>query len=168
MRSMRLLALLVLTVAVGCGGSSKPAPQPPPAPDPIPKTPGPKCEVVADKLAIVIHADKPDAQAGAKAQLRARCNDDKWNDDARSCFATVETDAELDGCKQHLDDPQKAGFAKVAPDRDAWGDAAGAPAPAAAAPAAAAPAPAPKPKAKPRTRGAQPKGDSSDPQEGGE
>ncbi len=165
MRAMRLLGLLVLSVAVACGGSSKkPDTTPPPTPDPIPKTAGPACDVVADKLAIVIHADKPDAQAGAKAQLRTRCTDDKWNDEARSCFATVESDAELDGCKQHLDDAQKEGFAKVAPTPDAWGGAAGEPA---AAPAAEA-APAPKPKAKPRTRGAQPKGDSSDPQEGGE
>ena len=165
---MRPFALLVFVVATaaGCGGSSKPAAAPPPAPDPIPKTAAPKCDVVADKLAIVIHADKPDAQAGSKAQLRARCSEDKWSDEARSCFATVESDAELDGCKQHLDDPQKAGFAKVAPAHDAWEGAAGAaPAPAAAAPA---PAEAPKPKAKPRTRGAQTKGDSSDPQEGGE
>lgn len=154
---MRLFALLAFSVA--CGGSPKPAAAPPPAPDPIPKTAGPKCDVVADKLAIVIHADQPDAQAEAKAQLKARCSQDNWSDEARSCFATVESDAELDGCKQHLDDTQKAGFAKVAPDRDAWQGAAG------SAPAA---APAEAPKAKPRTRGAQPKGDSSDPQEGGE
>ena len=161
---MRIFALLVFAVACG-GASSKPATAPPPAPDPIPKTAAPKCEVVADKLAIVIHADKPDAQTAAKAQLRARCSQDNWSEEARSCFGTVESDAELDGCKQHLDEAQKAAFAKLAPTPDAWeGAAGGAPAPAAAAPAAEAP----KPKAKPRTRGAQPKGDSSDPQEGGE
>jgi hypothetical protein len=163
---MRLVALLVpiIAISVACGGSPKPAAAPPPAPDPIPKTAAPKCDVVADKLAIVIHADKPDSQAAAKAQLRARCSQDNWSEEARSCFGTVESDAELDGCKQHLDTTQKAGFAKVAPDHDAWEGAAGG----APAPAAAAPAEAPKPKAKPRTRGAQPKGDSSDPQEGGE
>jgi hypothetical protein len=161
---MRLFALLLLTVAA-CGGSPKPAATtPPPAPDPIPKTAGPKCDVVADKLAIVIHADKPDAQASAKTDIRARCSQDNWSDEARNCFATVESDAELDGCKQHLDATQKAGFAKVAPGSDAWDGAAGS----APAPAAAPAAEAPKPKAKPRTRGAQPKGDSSDPQEGGE
>lgn len=162
---MRLLASLVLTVAA-CGGSAKPATTPAPAPDPIPKTAGPSCDVVADKLAIVIHADTPDAQAGAKAQLRARCSQDKWSDEARSCFATVESDAELDGCRQHLDDTQKSGLAKVAPGSAAAGGAP--PAPAAAAAAAPAAEPAPKPKAKRSTRGAQPKGDSSDPQEGGE
>jgi len=161
MRSMRLLGLLVLTVA--CGGSPKPK-TPPPAPDPIPKTAGPDCAVVADKLAIVVHADKPDAQAMAKGNFKARCTDDKWSDEARSCFATVESEAEIDGCRQHLTDPQKAAFAKHAPPAES---------PAApAATAAAAPAeeakPAPKPKAKRSTRGAQPKGDSSDPQEGGE
>ena len=159
MKWMRLLALFVLTIAASCGGSPKPAPVPP-TPDPIPKTAGPSCDVVADKLAIVIHADQPDAQADAKTQLRARCTGDKWSDEARSCFATVESDAELDGCRQHLDDTQKAGFAKVT-----GGGGAAAPAPAAAAAPAAEP---PKPKAKRTTRGAQPKGDSSDPQEGGE
>lgn len=159
---MRLLALLVFTVACG-GGAKQVAAPPPPAPDPIPKTAGPACDVVADKLAIVVHADKPDAQASAKAELRARCSGDKWSDEARSCFATVETDAELDGCRQHLDDAQKTGFAKVAGD----GAATIMPAPAAASPPAEA-APAKKPAAKRATRGAQPKGDSSDPQEGGE
>ena len=159
---MRLLALLL--VVVGCGGSGKPASStPPPAPDPIPKTAGPGCDVVADKLAIVVHADKPDAQGMAKGNLKARCTDDKWSDEARSCFATVETEAEIDGCRQHLDDPQKAGLSKHVPSAT----------PPAAPAAAAASAPAeekaaPKPKAKRSTRGAQPKGDSSDPQEGGE
>jgi hypothetical protein len=158
---MRLLALLVITVA--CGGGSKPVAAPPPAPDPIPKTAGPACDVVGDKLSIVLHADKPDEQASAKADLTARCTTDKWSDEARSCFATVETDAELDGCRQHLDDAQKSALAKLAP-------ATTEPTPAAAPAAAPAPVAAPPPKTtkKRATRGAQPKGDSSDPQEGGE
>lgn len=159
---MRVLALLVFTVACG-GGAKQVAAPPPPAPDPIPKTAGPGCDIVADKLAIVVHADQPDAQASAKTDLRTRCTDDKWSDEARSCFATVESDAELDGCRQHLDDAQKTALAKVA------GDAAAPTAPVpAAAPAPAEAAPAAKPSKKRATRGAQPKGDSSDPQEGGE
>jgi hypothetical protein len=161
---MRLLAIVVLLpLTVACGGSSKPAAAPP-APDPIPKTAGPDCAVVADKLAIVVHADKPDAQGMAKGNFKARCTDDKWSDEARSCFATVDTEAEIDGCRQHLDEAQKAAFAKHAP------PSATASAPKAEA-AAAMPAdakPAEKPKAKRSTRGAQPKGDSSDPQEGGQ
>jgi hypothetical protein len=148
---MRVAALIVLTVAA-CGGS-KPPPPPPPAPDPIPTTAAPDCNAVADKLAIVLHADAPDAQAAAKSELRTRCRDDKWSDAARSCFGTVESDAELDGCRQHLDDAQKSQLAKLAPGGEAT--------------PAAAPAPAP-PKSKAHTRGAQQKGDSSDPQEGGE
>lgn len=165
MRSMRLLALAV--ICVGCGGSAKPTPAPP-APDPIPHTAGPACDVVADKLVIVVHADKPDAQATAKAQLRTRCTEDHWSDDARSCLATIENDSELDGCKQHFTDPQKKAFARLVPQADAWGSADdAAPTPAAAAAPADTMAP-PKPKTKAHTRGAQPKGDSSDPQEGGE
>ena len=158
---MRVLALLVLTVAMACGGSSKPAPAtPPPAPDPIPTTTGPACDVVADKLAIVIHADKPDAQASARDGLRRACTDDAWADDARSCFATVETDDELDGCRKHLSDAQKPAFEKLAPPRDSWTGAPVESAPAAAAAPPPAAAPAPK---KRSTRGASPKGDSADP-----
>jgi hypothetical protein len=157
---MRLFALLALTVA--CGGSPKPA-TPPPAPDPIPKTAGPDCAIVADKLAIVVHADKPDEQAMAKGNLKARCTDDKWSDEARSCFATVETEAEIEGCRSHLSDAQKAALSKHVPASEA----AGAPAATAAAAAPEEAKPAPKPKAKRSTRGATPK-DSSDPQEGGE
>ena len=166
MRPMRLLALLALTV--GCGGAT-PAAAPPPAPDPIPETAGPDCGVVADKLAIVVHADAPDAQAGATSQLRARCTADRWSDEARNCFATAQSDAEIDGCRAHLDEAQNAALAKVAPAHDAWGTPPGAP------PAAAVPAEAPAvdtmAPATPRraTRGAQTGGDAtSDPQEGGE
>lgn len=165
MRLMRLLASLVLTVAaVACGGSSKPAQPaaPVPAPDPIPATAGPDCKVVADRLAIVANADKPDAQAGARAALRSRCANGGWSDEARNCFATVETDAELDGCTQHLSDAQKAAFHEVVPPRDAW---TGEPIEPAAAGAAPPPAPAPK---KRSTRGASPASESADPQEGGE
>ena len=171
MRPMRLLASLVASLALtvaACGGSSKPAATtPPPAPDPIPTTTGPDCAIVADKLAIVVHADKPDAQPAARGNLKRHCVDDRWSDNARSCFATVETDDELDGCRQHLDDAQRAALEKLAPARDAWTGEAPAPAAAPAATAAPAPAPAPAPK-KRSTRGATPKGDSADPQEGGE
>lgn len=170
MMSMRLFALVVL--CVGCGGSAKPKPVPP-APDPIPHTAGPACEVVADKLAVFANADKPAdakpaAENTAKTKLGALCESDHWSDDARSCLATVENDSELDGCKQHFSDPQKKAFAKLVPQADSWAspdDAA--PTPAAAAAPADTMAP-PKPKASRHTRGAQPKGDSSDPQEGGQ
>jgi hypothetical protein len=160
MKPMRLLALLVsLLFVAACGGSPKPAAAPPPAPDPIPKTAGPDCGVVADKLAIVVHADKPDAQPMAKGNLKSRCTDDQWSDEARSCFATVESEAEIDGCRQHLTDAQKTAIAKHVP----AGELEAAPTPA----AAAAPVEQPKQKTKRSTRGAKPK-DSSDPQEGGE
>jgi hypothetical protein len=159
---MRLLALLAVTVAIGCGGSPKPAASPGAAPDPIPKTAAPACDVVANKLATVVRADQPDAQLQAEGNLKAGCTDDKWSDEARSCFATAATEAEVDGCRQHLDAQQQASFANYV---------SSSPAPvapaAAAAPAPEAEKPAPK-KAKRSTRGAQPKGDSSDPQEGGE
>jgi hypothetical protein len=107
-RRSRLFTTLVLAVACGGGKPKATSTESAPAPDPIPKTAGPACAVVADKLAIVLHADAPDAQAGAKAELTARCGNDKWSDEARSCFATVQTDDEIDGCKQHLTDAQRA------------------------------------------------------------
>jgi hypothetical protein len=168
MRPMRLVASVVLTAAlVACGGSSKPAPlPPPPAPDPIPTTTGPACDVVADQLAIVLHAGNPDAQASARDPLRRACTDDRWSDIARSCLATVQTDDELDGCREHLSEAQRTAFEKLAPARDPW---TGEPAPTTAAPAAAPPPPAPTSTPKKRsTRGATPKRDSADPQEGGE
>jgi hypothetical protein len=110
MRSMtRILAVLLLAAACG-GGSSKSTTTTPvetPTADPIPTSPGPECSVVAEKLAIVVEAEKPDAQAGARELIQARCTQDKWSDEARSCFATVENDAEVEGCKKKLTDAQR-------------------------------------------------------------
>lgn len=150
--------LSVLLLVAGCGGSSPKSSTPPPplAPtaDPIPTSAGPECSVVAEKLAIVVEAEKPDAQAGARELIRARCTEDKWSDEARSCFATVENDAEVDGCKNKLTDAQRT---KMGDD---------APAAAAAAPGSAAGSP----KATPMPATANKKGStrSADPEEGGE
>ena len=154
---MRLLAVLILAAA--CGGGGKPATTPvaaAPPPDPIPATAGPGCDVVADRVATVRHAETPDAQTGARADIAARCTKDAWSDEARSCFATVENDDELDGCRNLLTAAQRDAFG-------GWGAAGGgAPAPAAA------PAPAPpKAKAKRSTRGPVSR-ESADPEEGGE
>jgi hypothetical protein len=152
MRGMtRILAVLLLAAA--CGGSSSKSPtttpvETPPA-DPIPTSAGPECSVVADKLSIVVEAEKPDAQAGARELIVARCTQDKWSDEARSCFATVENDAEVDGCKQKLTEAQRIKMGDEPP--------------------AAADTPAPDAKAAPAV-GTTPKGStrSADPEEGGE
>jgi hypothetical protein len=147
--------LAVLLFAAACGGSSSKTssttPHETPIADPIPTSAGPECSVVAEKLAIVVEAEKPDAQAGARELINARCTQDKWSDEARSCFATVENDAEVDGCKKKLTDAQRAKM----------GDA---PATADAPKAGATPAPTPavgSTKKKGSTR-------SADPEEGGE
>jgi hypothetical protein len=151
---------VVLLLVAGCGGG---APKTSTGPgvgngetaDPIPKTKGPDCAVVADRLATVAHADTPDRQAEARDKLRTRCADDKWSDEARSCFATVETDDEIDGCGKLLTDAQRAQL-DLPPDLSPKGG-------------AAAPPPESTGKLKTRggTRGAQPRS-SSDPCEGGE
>jgi hypothetical protein len=158
----RILAVLLLDLAfvAACGGSSSksatttPSPEGPQVADPIPTSAGPECSVVAEKLAIVVEAEKPDAQAGARELIQARCTQDKWSDEARSCFATVENDAEVDGCKAKLTDAQRVKM----------GDDAAPTADAAAAPKGAAPAP------KPAVGSSGKKGStrSADPEEGGE
>ncbi len=148
----------ILLIAAACGGSSHKSSTPPPAltptADPIPTSAGPECAVVAEKLAIVVEAEKPDAQAGARELIRARCSEDKWSDEARSCFATVENDAEVEGCKKKLTDAQRT---KMGDDAPAAADAA----PASAAGGA---------KATPMPATAKKKGStrSADPEEGGE
>lgn len=145
-----------LVAACGGGGSKASKPTMPDKPavvgDQIPTTAGPECTVVAEHLAQVAFADNVDAQPGAKEKFQARCTQDKWADDARSCFATVETDDEIDGCKSKLTDAQR-GKLGDAPAADA--------APAATPETMAAPAEA---AAKNKTRTTR----SADPEEGGE
>jgi hypothetical protein len=109
---MTRLALIVMLVA--CGGSSKRSAESPdvagrtaPA-DPIPSTPGPACSVVAEKLSIVALSDNAEAQPQMRDHVKARCTADKWSDEARNCFATVETDQEIEGCKDKLTAEQRA------------------------------------------------------------
>ncbi len=107
----RFALVLLLAGACGGGGASKSSTTPGvpgETPDPIPRTKGPDCAIVADRLATVAHADTPDRQAEARDKLRMRCADDKWTDEARSCFATVETDDEINGCGKLLTDAQRA------------------------------------------------------------
>ncbi len=86
---MRLHALLAsIVVVVGCAGGGKQAQAPAPAAsDPIPKTAGPSCKAVVEHLATLADRD-PTQPAKGDATLRARCESDAWNDDARNCFAT--------------------------------------------------------------------------------
>ncbi len=144
---MRLHALLVSAVVVGCGGSPKHAAAPASS-DPIPKTAGPSCKAVVEHLATLADRDPTQAAKG-DATLRGRCESDAWSDDARNCFATAQSDGELDGCKSMLTPGQREAFAAPAP--------ASAPAPA---PAEAAP--------KHGTRGPVPKGKTGEPDEGGQ
>lgn len=135
MRAMtRLAAILLLVAVTACGGSSKKVTDPgvtggkgdttADVADPIPTTKGPECAIVADKLATVAYAETPDLQPEARDKLRTRCADDTWSDEARNCFAAVETDAEIDGCNKLLTDAQRAALRKGVPpmgSKDPWG-----------------------------------------------
>jgi len=115
MRPMTRLALVALLVARCGGGAGTKTLQAPGGgsgsgdvvSDPIPTTAAPECAAVAERLATVAHADTPDRQGEARDMLRTRCVDDKWSDEARSCFATVENDGEVQGCASKLTDTQQ-------------------------------------------------------------
>jgi hypothetical protein len=108
----RLAASWILVLAAACGGSksSSTTTTPKEVADPIPKTAGPACDVVADKLSIVVEAETPDNQPAAKAKIDSHCKNDKWSDEARSCFATAENDDEVGGCKKMLTDAQRGAW----------------------------------------------------------
>ena len=146
---MRLLALLG-SVLVACGGGAAKTVAKP-TQDPIPTTAGPSCKEVATQLATLAERD-PSKDAKTNESLRGRCESDRWNDEARSCFATATSDAEVDGCKTKLTAQQQTAFSPQGQ------------------PAAAEPAPPPKDAGKKKTRGYAPKdkGKDGDPCEGGQ
>ncbi len=164
---MRVLVCIVLFVACG-GGTKRPVETPGggqnapggPTADPIPSTPGPACSVVAEKLAIVALSDQADAQGQMRTHVKTRCTDDKWSDEARNCFATVENDQEIEGCKDKLTAEQRAAIGGPHDHGDKKSAASSAPQPAKSA----------APPKKPTSSSVAPKGGSrsGDPCEGGE
>ena len=160
------LGRLIFVVVAACGGSKPAARAPEPKPDPIPHTAGPTCKVVGDHMVTLAERDvaHPEADTTLAQTIANRCQTDHWTDDVRSCFATINTDAEGDGCTNMLPKEQRQALAD---DRAKLG----------AKPAAAADA-APEEKPARATRGAvkkdapkpKPKSKSkaSDPCEGGE
>jgi hypothetical protein len=104
------IALGASMLLIGCGSNPPrraPAPPPPSSShrEPIPRTPGPGCKAAADRMAIVIgeHApDQPDGDVHERALFELRCETDRWSDEARSCLATIATDAEAEGCLRTL------------------------------------------------------------------
>src|SRR5437868_14929004 len=95
LRQLRV-ALGATLLTIGCGASpapTAPAAAPPRAQrDPIPRTRGPTCKAVADRMASVIGEHMPSEPEGDvhhHAMYQLRCEADQWSDDARSCFATI-------------------------------------------------------------------------------
>jgi hypothetical protein len=81
--------------------------------DPIPRTAAPSCQQVGDHLATLAeHAPMQDDRKTAKP-LRERCDADGWSADARDCFATAQSPAELDGCRALLTAAQRDALARV-------------------------------------------------------
>jgi hypothetical protein len=113
------VAALGIAVLIGCG-SQPPRTEPRSSPpsttrrDPIPRTGGPGCKATAEHMAVVIgeHApDQPDGDDHERAMFELRCETDHWSDDARSCLATITSDAEADGCLRTLTQPQQQSLA---------------------------------------------------------
>jgi hypothetical protein len=168
MPAMRFSAL-VLPIAVifgqACGGGAQTAPAPKPVADPVPHTAGPPCAEVASHVQQMTGSDDPKILD----MVRTRCGTDHWSDEARSCFGTMQSEPEADGCAKLLTPEQRAALDKggKALQPPIVEEAPPAPQPAAVAPAAPAPAS--------HTRGATKKpspapaaGKSGNPCDGGE
>lgn len=124
-------AVAAIAMTIGCsGGGASAAPGEPPAARaapraPIPRTRGPRCKLVADRMAVVIGEHAPSQTEGdvhQHAMYELRCEADEWSDEARSCLATISSDAEADGCLQLLRRDQRralaADRARLAAERD--------------------------------------------------
>ena len=123
------VALGVTTLTIGCGASLPPTEAASPAAtarrDPIPRTHGPGCKLVADRMAVVIGEHAPSQTEGdvhEHAMYELRCDADQWSDEARSCLATITSDAEADGCLKLLTRAQQRSLAgdraRLGADRD--------------------------------------------------
>ena len=113
---------------------------------------------MAAHLATLADRD-PTKEAAPDVAMRNRCETDAWGDDARSCFATAQSEPEVDGCKSMLTDLQRKSFGT-----DAKLEQGAVPA------AAAAPAPTPAADQAPTHRSRAPvkKSKTGDPCEGGQ
>jgi hypothetical protein len=77
-------------------------------------------------MVVVIGEHAPSQSEGDvhdHAMYELRCDTDQWSDNARSCLATINSEAEADGCVQLLDRDQQralaADRARLAAEREA-------------------------------------------------
>ena len=109
---MKTLALALALAA--CGGGTKPEPKKPePAPVAgIKKMPTPTCAATSDTMTVVILASNDAMPSDTevkeiKAILKTRCETDGWSDRAKECLATMESEADADGCASMLTADQR-------------------------------------------------------------
>jgi hypothetical protein len=121
--SGRLIFVLVAALAAACGGAKPAAKAPEPKPDPIPHTAGPACKAVADHMVALAEHDvaHPEADTAFAKSVEDRCQKDKWPDDVRTCFGTINTQPEADGCMNMLPKDQRWALdaKKAEPEADA-------------------------------------------------
>ena len=156
--SGRLIFVLVAALAA-CGGAKPAAKAPEPKPDPIPHTAGPACKAVADHMVALAEHDvaHPEADTAFARSVEDRCHNDKWPDDVRTCFATITSQPEADGCMNMLPNDQRWALDAKKPEPEA-----------AATKADEAPKRSTRGAVKKDAPKAKPKGKASDPCEGGE
>jgi hypothetical protein len=111
---LKTLALTILVVAACGGGGNKPEPKKPePAPvTGIKKMPTPTCAATSDTMTVVILASNDAMPSDTEVKeiktiLKTRCEADGWSDRAKECLATMESEADADGCASMLTAEQR-------------------------------------------------------------
>lgn len=165
---------VIYTFAVGClvmacGGSPKTVNSPPPPKsDPIPKTAGASCKAVGE--AVANHENVPPDMADMRPKIASlvetKCSEDKWSDEARSCFASAQSDAEFEACASSKLTPEQTKSIEAA--ASAMGGAKDVGAKDAGAKDVKTDAAATPPKPKKATRGGTVKDNGADPCQGGQ
>ncbi|MGN6109192.1 MAG: hypothetical protein ACTHU0_29065 [Kofleriaceae bacterium] len=92
-------SVVALVIASGCG--SRPPERPAPA--------APTCDQAADHAAALLGPEDPSA-GRVRDVVRARCTEDRWSAEARSCIVGTRSLAEPRQCKQRLSPEQRAAF----------------------------------------------------------
>ena len=109
---MKTLAL-ALVLAAACGGNKSEPKKPEPAPVAgIKKMPTPTCAATSDTMTVVILASNEAMPSDTEVKeikgiLKSRCETDGWSDRAKECLATMESEADADGCAAMLTAEQR-------------------------------------------------------------
>jgi hypothetical protein len=104
-RFARMTRLVLLSLfAAACGGSKPPA-----SPQPPPPSSQAACAATAKQLIANVTADGKDRDAvKAEGAIAARCDEDHWTAESRSCMSAARTGEALDRCMATLTPEQRS------------------------------------------------------------